>query len=319
MTEIINSNNSDTIYFYFNTVESKLNIDTFNQMVKSINVVTNDVTKIFFDDKSTCEIYVLPAENGSFKSKFAITVITTASLGLLTNFGDGFIDGLTGHDTKYYGNKCGELVKDATIGIFSKTTEELNKIIPEDLILDSALNAKSNFYLSIINDSNIKSLGFSNNDKTKIQRTNFTAYTSPDIIRDVDNTEEYAKLTIIKPVTVRSSQMWTLKDHSKGRNDDYKILDEEFKNLVWGGGNPLKETEKPDEIIAKIEYVKEMKNGIVSTVETNITDVYKFNDKEIKKLPNDFKLNEPKKKNKTNEVPGQISIWDAFKWEDKEV
>ena len=294
---------SDTLYFYFDTIESKLSISAFSQMVNSIDVVTNDISQLFLGEKTKCKVYILPPEDGSFKSKFAITLVTIA-VGLSTNFADGFIEGLTGHDVKYYGQEFGTFVKDATIGIFSKTKNELNKIIPTNVILDKSIEAKSKFYLSIVNDKNIKSLGFSKNDKSLINRVNMGAYISDDIIRDVDNTEEYAKLTIIKPVTVQSQQAWTLRDQAKSRNDDYKILDENFKSLVWNGYNPLKETEKPDEILAKIEYVKEMKNGVISTVETNIKEVYQFNDKELKKLPSDFTLNKPKnkKKDKDNQL-----------------
>ena len=293
--------NSDIIYFYFNTIESQLSMSAFNQMVNSIDIVTKDVSQVFLGEKAKCQIYILPPEEGSFKSKFAITIILPIAIGISTNFSDGFIEGLTGHDSKYYGNKLGTFVKDATVGIFSKTKDELNSIIPNDVILDKSIEAKSKFYLSIVNDNNIKSLGFTKEDKSLIQRNNMGSYISKDIIRDVDNIEEYAKLTIIKPVTVQSQQAWTLKDHSKSRNDDYKILDENFKLLVWNGYNPLKESEKPDEILAKIEYVKEMKNGVISTIETNIKEVYQFNDKELKKLPNDFKLNEPKNKKKDDE------------------
>lgn len=309
MANIINSNNTDTIYFYFDTVESKLSMQAFSQMVESLDCVTNNISQVFLGEKSKCNIFILPPEDGSFKSVFAVTVVTIA-LGLSTNFGDGVIQGLTGHDTKYYGNQVGEFVKDATIGMFAKTKDELDKIIPDNIILDSAINAKSKFYLSVINDKNIKSLGFSKTDKTLIKRQNMGAYIAEDKIRDIENVEEYARLTIIKPVTVKSQQAWTLKDHAKSRNDDYKIQDEDFKNRVWSGENPLKEFEKPDEILAKVEYVKEMKNGIVSTTETNIKEVYQFNNNEFKKLPEDFKLNEPKKKKKTHVAPGQINLFE---------
>ena len=277
-------NDSDTICFHFDTIESQLNMIAFNQMVNSINIVTNNVSQVFLGEKAECQIYILPIENGSFKSKIKITLIATATtigLGLASTFTDGFIEGLTGHDVKYYGKNSGTFVKDITVGIFSKPKDELNKIIPSNGLLDKSIEAKSKFYLSIANDNNIKSLGFSEEDKTLIKKSDMGLYISDDIIRDVDNIEEYAKLTIIKPVTVKSTQSWTLRDETKRRNDDYKILDEEFKSLVWNGYNPLKENKKPDEILAKIEYVKEMKNGVTSTIATNITEVYQFNNKEL--------------------------------------
>ena len=52
-----------------------------------------------------------------------------------------------------------------------------------------------------------------------------------------------------------------------------------------------------------------MKNGVVATVQTNITDVYQFNNRVIKDLPSDFKLNEPTKMENNN---GQISIFDIL-------
>ena len=303
-------NDSDTICFHFDTIESQLNMIAFNQMVNSINIVTNNVSQAFWGEKAKCQINILPIENGSFKSKIKITVAkvaTTIGLGVAPILADGIIESLTGHDVKYYGKKTGTFVKDITVGIFSKPKDELNKIIPSSGILDKSIEAKSKFYVSIANDNNIKSLGFSEEDKTLIKKSDRGLYISDDIIRDVDNIEEYAKLTIIKPVTVKSTQSWTLKDETKRRNDDYKILDEEFKSLVWNGYNPLKENKKPDEILAKIEYVKEMKNGVTSTIATNIAEVYQFNNKELKKLPDDFQLN--KTKNKKKEDENQLNLF----------
>lgn len=98
---------------------------------------------------------------------------------------------------------------------------------------------------------------------------------------------------------------WTLRDVTNKKNDEYKILDKDFTNLVWLGENPLKVTEKTDEIIARVEYVKEMKNGKVRTKGTNITDVYQFNGKVLKKIPDDFELNKISKKEKP-----QLSLFD---------
>lgn len=299
---------SDTICFHFDTIESQFNSSAFNQMINSINIVTNNISQVFLGEKAECQIDILPTENGSFKSKFKITIKKTTAIAATfyiilssTNFFDGFVEELTGNEPKYYGSRLVTFVKDITVGIFSKPKDELNKIIPSNGLLDKSIEAKSKFYLSIANDNNIKSLGFSEEDKTLIKKSDMGLYISDDIIRDVDNIEEYAKLTIIKPVTVKSTQSWTLRDEIKRRNDDYKILDEEFKSLVWNGYNPLKENKKPDEILAKIEYVKEMKNGVTSTIATNITEVYQFNNKKLKKLPDDFQLNEHKNKKKEDE------------------
>ena len=88
---------SDTICFHFDTIENQFNSSAFNQMVNSINIVTNNVSQVFLGEKAKCQIYILPIENGSFKSKFKITVkystvVTVVALGLLskTNFFDGF-------------------------------------------------------------------------------------------------------------------------------------------------------------------------------------------------------------------------------------
>lgn len=305
----VEKDNSNIIYFHFDTKESQLSVEAFGQLVKSLNTVTDNVSKFFYSENTKCSIYIMPPENGSFKSKFCVfiagAVVTTA----LGNFGEGVLEGITGHDYRYYGNKTGELIKDVTVGIFSKTSQELDAVLPDNGYLDPSVKAKTDFYISIANDDNVLSLGFTDEDKTLIQKSQFVHYIAPDKMRDVANVEEYAKLTIIKPITVRSTQVWTLRDHSKNKNDDYKILDDNFKELVWSGENPLKESEAPDEILAKIEYVKEMKNGIITTVQTNITDVYQFNDKVIKELPLDFVLNEPVK---VEDKSGQMSIFDVL-------
>ncbi len=307
--EQVEKNSSNIIYFHFDTKESQLSVEAFGQLVKSLNTVTDNVSKFFYSKQAKCNIYILPPEEGSFKSKFCIFVTGAVVSAGLGNFGDGILEGITGHDYKYYGKQTGALIKDVTVGIFSKPASELDAILPDNGDLDQSIKAKTDFYLSIINDDNVLSLGFTDEDKSLIQKSQFCYYIAPDKMRDISNIQEYAKLTIIKPITVRSTQVWTLKDHSKTKSDDYKILDENFKELVWSGENPLKESEAPDEILAKIEYVREMKNGVVTTVQTNITDVYQFNNRVIKDLPSDFKLNEPTKIENNN---GQISIFDIL-------
>ena len=282
--EQVEKNSSNIIYFHFDTKESQLSVEAFGQLVKSLNTVTDNVSKFFYSKQAKCNIYILPPEEGSFKSKFCIFVTGAVVSAGLGNFGDGILEGITGHDYKYYGKQTGALIKDVTVGIFSKPVSELDAILPDNGDLDQSIKAKTDFYLSIINDDNVLSLGFTDEDKSLIQKSQFCYYIAPDKMRDISNIQEYAKLTIIKPITVRSTQVWTLKDHSKTKSDDYKILDENFKELVWSGENPLKESEAPDEILAKIEYVREMKNGVVTTVQTNITDVYQFNNRVIKDL-----------------------------------
>lgn len=72
--EQVEINESNTIYFYFDTVESKLSVPSFNQLVSSLNVVTSNVSKAFLGEQSKCSIYILPSEAGSFKSKFCIFI-----------------------------------------------------------------------------------------------------------------------------------------------------------------------------------------------------------------------------------------------------
>lgn len=117
---------------------------------------------------------------------------------------------LTGHDAKYYGIASVKLVKDVTISVFSKTKDELNRIIPDDINIDEAIEAKSKFYTVIVNDKNIKSLGFTDKDKTLIKKSEMVYYISPDMIRDVDNIVQYAKLKIIKAVLEKSTQAWII-------------------------------------------------------------------------------------------------------------
>lgn len=285
-------NNSGIIYFHFNTIENELSASSFKQLIISLTTVTENVSKVFLGEQIKCTITVLPPEIGSFKSKFSM-VIRGLALAALYNFSDGVLEGLTGHDIKYYGHESIELVKDAVINIFKKKVSELDAILPDDGSLDISVKAKTDFYNILLTDDNILSLGFTNEDKDTIEKSKFFQYIAPDKIREAENIQEYAKLTIIKPLIVEGVQSWTLKNNIKQKTDNYKILDEHFKKLIWNGKNPLKETEKPDEILAKIEYVQEMKNGKIIIVQKNITDVYMFNEKVIKDLPKDFKLNTP--------------------------
>lgn len=85
MTET-KTDDSNIIYFHFDTVESKLSITSFNQLVDSLNIATNNISQVFIGEKVKCSVFILPPEDGSFKSKFCIFLAGAALSGPIGNY-----------------------------------------------------------------------------------------------------------------------------------------------------------------------------------------------------------------------------------------
>lgn len=282
---------SEKILFHFDIKQSCMPVDDFVITATSLQKVCNQFASKCFVN-TTYDLSICPVENGSIKDFFIGTLVGGLLLNGASDYMGGFIKGLTGKSLTEYGENNAVLFKEMVIGFYSQDVERLK--IPEELNLDVAVKAKSDFYTMCCNNQDIKGLGFHSNDEFPIKRSDFPRYVSKDIIRDLPDELVLHELIVYKPINIPSDNQWSFKDNKTQSIINATINDEGFKNGFLSGKYPLKSSKQNDIIIALLRYKRKMINGEEKIVGKEIDTVFKFNDKNIKPLPDNILFNLPK-------------------------
>ena len=177
------------------------------------------------------------------------------------------------------------------VGFYAQDVEQLK--IPQEMNLDIAIKAKSDFYTMCSNNFDIKGIGFTNDNNFIIKRQDLPRYISQDIIRKIPDTLVLQELIIYKPVNIPSDNQWSFKDNKTKQNLNANITDDEFKNNFLLGQYPLKSSRDNDVIVALVRYERQMVNGEEKVVGKKINTVFKFNDTVIKPIPKQLLFNLP--------------------------
>lgn len=281
---------AEKILFHFDTEKNCLPINDFITTATSLQKVSNELVRMCFTN-AKYELSIGAAESGSFKDWFIGVLMGGIFVGCANDYINGFIKGITGKDPTEYGENHGNLIKDMIIGFYSQDTEQLK--VPQEMNLDIAIKAKSDFYTMCSNNKDIKGIGFTNDNHFIIKRPDLPRYISQDIIRNIPDTLVLQELTIYKPVNIPSDNQWSFKDNRTKQNINAHITDEEFKNNFLNGQYPLKSTQNNDIIVALVRYERQMVNGEEKITGRKIDTVFKFNDMVIKPIPNEFIFNLP--------------------------
>lgn len=281
----------ERILFHFDTEKNCLPMNDFIIMANSLQKVSSAIVRQYYRN-AKYEISVCPAEYGSFKGWFSGLLVGAMLVNPFEEYMSGFIKGLTGRTPYEYGENHGKLVIDSIIGFYSQDTEQLK--VPQEMNLDIAIKAKSDFYTMCSNNLDIKGIGFTNDDNFIIKRQDLPRYISQDIIRKIPDTLVLQELVIYKPVNIPSDNQWSFKDNKTKQNLSAFISDEDFKNDFLSGKYPLKSSESNDIILALVCYERQMVNGEERIISRKIKKVFKFNDIEISSVTGKFILNVPK-------------------------
>lgn len=267
------------ILLHFDTSSNVLSLDDFINTGRYLQSVGNNVISLFLKN-SKYDIFVLPPEIGSFKAVFK-SVLIGFLLGAIPEFTSGFIKGLTGKSISEYGENIGQLSKDLIEKIFSTPNTDLR--IPNNLDLDRALKAKSNFYTMCYKSKIINGVSF-NNYSNYIPKNSFINYISEDIVRPLSDKYELRELTIVKPIIVPSENQWQFKDDTD-KIINAEMKDENFIKGILSGNLPLKSSSKDDKVIVMIKYKRQKINGEEKIVSKTIEKIYRFNEIEFAPLP----------------------------------
>lgn len=281
---------AEKILFHLDMEKHNLPVNDFVIMANSLQKVGSTIVNQYYEN-AKYEISVCPAEYGSFKGWFSGVLIGATLVSPFEDLTIGFIKGVTGKTPAEYGENLGEMMKDSIIGFYSQDVEHLK--IPQEMNLDVAIKAKSDFYTMCSKNSDIKGVGFTNDNNFMIKRPDLPRYISQDIIRKVPDTLVLQELAIYKPVNIPSDSQWSFKDNKTKQILNAYIADDEFKNDFLHGWYPLKSTKNNDVIVALVRYERQIINGEEKVVGRKIDTVFKFNDMQIKPIPEKLLFNLP--------------------------
>lgn len=320
----------NNLCLHFDKDDHCLTADEFIQVASSTKTIYANLTKDIFNNYFDSELLILAPEKGGVNIEFVINIssqttaiATSASIAIgggtlflkfiESDFGKVFVKKLTGNDVVHYAEKSAELIKDLIEAIYKKPQHEIKQLIEElkqinnqIISLDKSLKAKSDLYSMCLSNKSIKNIGFNKSYNFEISRQEFQNHVSKDMIRHMPPDIMIQELIVTRPVTVESKAKWELKDKATNEKVNYSLADEDFKQKVLDG-NMLKQTKNDDYLIAKVEYVKELKNGVEKNIDKKILEVYQFNDMHFATIPSDLELNKMVKKQVTKD---QLSLWD---------
>ena len=284
--------------FHIDTTKPEITLQDFIDISKSLEVTCKSVSALVFDN-APCQIIIETPDDGSLKLIYTIAVMFGAAL--IPDITNGILEEYTNHDVKYYAGKASRAFTDCVSGIYSASMDKLKKTLrelPEENKdkLERIIKAQNDFYGTLNKTKEFKGVGFSDDYNFPVSRKEFSIHTTNDIERILPTEQALKHLVIYKSLNVNEDGKWEFKDKADGSHFSANIEDEFFKKQFLNGKNPLKKTKKDDEIIALVEYEKKIKNG--SAIEQNrvIKEIYTFNNKELRKTPENLIMNLMKKK-----------------------
>lgn len=284
--------------FHIDTTKPEITLQDFIDISKSLEVTCKSVSALVFDN-APCQIIIETPDDGSLKLIYTIAVMFGAAL--IPDITNGILEEYTNHDVKYYAGKASRAFTDCVSGIYSASMDKLKKTLrelPEENKdkFERIIKAQNDFYGTLNKTKEFKGVGFSDDYNFPVSRKEFSIHTTNDIERILPTEQALKHLVIYKSLNVNEDGKWEFKDKSDGNHFSANIEDESFKKQFLNGKNPLKKTKKDDEIIALVEYEKKIKNG--SAIEQNrvIKEIYTFNNKELRKTPENLIMNLMKKK-----------------------
>lgn len=272
---------------HLDTERHSIPLSDFFKISESMNTICKTVAETLYNT-SKCTVLIQAPEAGSMKIVYSI--LLSASLAFVPDITNGTLQEFTGHNLPYYVGKAERALVDSISNLNKKTAHELrilsNKssktIQPQ---IDKIIKSSSDFYNTLQKNKDIKGVGFSDEHIFPIQRKDFSLHTTNDVLRDVPNEQVLKKLIIYRSLNVNEDGKWEFRDCADGSHFSASIEDEDFKTKFLNGKNPLKKTKKDDEIVALVEYDKQMKNGVVGRGDISIREIYKFNGKSLKETP----------------------------------
>lgn len=276
--------------------------DEFGIFVDSFKSAFSDINDKIFGGKVKFELLIIANEEGGFRAKLgvagAILGVVGGVIGIVeSDIIRGFYRGVTGgkeYNPEQIAENVGEFLRDITVGIFSKPSDEIKNIIPVEINLDKTIAAKNKFYRMCAVSPDITGLSFVDGDEIEIRKQQFIDYMMLDNEKDIPPEQFISEVTIVKSVNVDNNSKWSVKINEAASTKSVLMDDADFKKEFLAGKYALKQTSDDDKMTVLLERRKEYKNGQEKDKELAIVRVYKFNDSQILPIPNDIPRKERK-------------------------
>jgi len=189
---------------------------TFASAVTATEQISKAIIDVHLNGDAVLQVYLLPAEQGSFLGKLALVV--TIGVEAITIHGhDDFaklVEGYIGrpYDSGRTMQNLGELLKDATGGFLSIENEVSKNIVKNNLMFDKAFKAKSDFIESCSRSNDVNGIGFSQQSTFPIRRADFVKHISKPIARLEPAEVSYVCGHVLSPVLLANEKRpWALK------------------------------------------------------------------------------------------------------------
>lgn len=275
---------------HLDTESHSIPLSDFLKISESMNIMCKTVAETLYNT-TKCTVMIQAPEAGSIKIVYSILI--PIALSFVPDITNGTLKEFTGHDVSYYAGKIGRALVDSVSNLNQKTAHDLKKLSnnsPDTIQpqIDKIIKSSSDFYNTLQKNNAIKGVGFSDDHIFPIKRKDFSLHTTNNILRAVPNEQVLKRLVIYKSLNVNENGKWEFRDCVDGSHFSASIEDESFKTRFINGKNPLKKTKKDDEILALVEYDKQMKNGVIGKGDISIREIYAFNGKSLKDIPEEL-------------------------------
>jgi hypothetical protein len=249
---------------HFDVPEHFIPLELFIETAEAVSKIAENLNEEVFSGQIEYHLLVLPAEDGSFKTKLAIFVTATLSglwIFVESDVGQAFIKGLTGQKPEYWAeiagsevreqllsdedvgtvqehegekDKCAaaKLLTSSTRGILENSSEQIARTGVSGDSFDKAIEGRNDFFESCIAVEDLRAVGFADEPKFPIDRAQFVDQII--VSREPEEEDnswkvEITDLTVTSPNWDRSDKHRLWKGKAVGGTDRYfKIEDEAF-------------------------------------------------------------------------------------------
>jgi len=302
-------------HIHYDTEDHFIPMSDFLTASYSAQKIIDDLNKQILGGQLRYQLVVIPPEEGTFLKTVGFIAVTLAANAVVVPIASDYVlgafEGIAEHKPADYGRDHGKVLRDLTVGFFSKEVEELEKCVPHELNLDRAFKAKTDFYISCQSNDDIKGIGFDNTRDFPIRHGDFKRHMSKERTRPLDSDFVIYDVIVTSPVIEDKDYIWDFQDTVTGNKISGYMRDEAFKRGVLNGKYPFKnDGSNSDRLKILVEYKKQERNGEIEKKETCVETVYSFNDVEITPIPAD--LPKGTRFQQTAEAPME-KIWTASK------
>lgn len=249
---------------------------TFASAVTATEQISKAIIDVHLNGDAVLQVYLLPAEQGSFLGKLALVV--NIGVGAITIQGhDDFaklVEGFTGgpYDSGRTMQNLGERLKDAAGGFLSIENEVCKNIVKDNPRFDKAFNAKSDFIESCSRSNDVNGIGFSQRSTFPIRRADFVKHISKPIVRVKPTEVFHVYGHVLSPVLLANeSKPWALKathinmtQLKKPKTLSATMTDRDFLMDFFAGRHPVKISSSPDLMEAEVQVSQITEDGEIT-------------------------------------------------------